>query len=142
VINVVQVETGDLICMVDGGLSTIEGPFWWNVVRKLILGDVDHIEVCVSADRRCIEAGATREVLEFDVPGEMWDAQEIHHQRGFVDQIYGVAYPVRDVPNLDESDIANMRAKVAEYCYVQVGKPYNLNSLDSDTEEVVSLDQT
>ena len=28
-----------------------------------------------------------------------------------------------------------MRAKVAEYCLAQVGKPYNLNFLNSETEE-------
>src|SRR6185436_8705700 len=53
---------------------------------------------------------------------------------------YGIASPL-DGLGLPEEEEHILRAKVAEYCLAQVGKPYNLNFLKSDTEEAFYCSQ-
>jgi len=50
------------------------------------------------------------------------------------DSFYGVVAPL-DVHGLAEEDEHEMRKTVAAYCLAQVGKPYNLNFLNAETEE-------
>lgn len=55
-INGIPVETGDLICTVDGNPSPVISQFWW-IVGRLIPGDVDHIVIYVGPEGMCVEAG-------------------------------------------------------------------------------------
>jgi len=55
-------------------------------------------------------------------------------RRGLIlDQLVGAAYPLegRDLPPAEQ---ARIRQEVAAYCLAQVGKPYNLNFMDIETE--------
>lgn len=134
-INGLPVTTGDLICTVDDGGPTISGHFWW-VIGKLIPGEVDHIVIYAGPGGRCIEAGAKRRVIAFDVPGNEWDSDAMQDERGFVDRLYGVAYPLSG-RNKKESEERAIRIDATNYCIEQakLKKPYNINFFESDTED-------
>ena len=140
-INDIAVETGDLICTVDGNPSSLVGQFWW-FVGKLIPGGVDHIAIYVGPGGRCVEAGANGKVITFEVPNSEWDAPAMFEQRYIIDELYGVAYALkeRDVTTKQKKKI---RIDVGNYCLQQARdeKPYNLNFFDSDTEDAFYCSQ-
>lgn len=129
----ITLQTGDIICTMNGKPDILPGEFW-RFVGRLVPGDVDHIAIYIGPDGRCIEAG-TRGVITFDVPHGHWDTEHMAPQRGHLfDSFYGVASPL-DVHGLAEEEEHEMRETVAAYCLAQVGKPYNLNFLNAETEE-------
>ncbi|MDR4498292.1 MAG: hypothetical protein MRK02_10295 [Candidatus Scalindua sp.] len=140
-INGIPLETGDLIFTIDGNPSPVIGQFWW-IVGRLIPGDVDHIAIYIGPEGRCIEAGAVGKVIDFQVPSKKWNADAMLKDRGFVDEFYGVAYPLSG-SNLSDEKKQQIRLDVAQYCLDQARdkKPYNLNFLDSDTEEAFYCSQ-
>jgi len=83
-IEVVNLQTGDLICTTNGSDLILAGQFWW-LIGCLIPGDVDHIVVYIGPEGRCIEAGA-KGVSEFIVPNHRWDANQLFKTRRFVDR--------------------------------------------------------
>ncbi|HHC24380.1 MAG TPA: hypothetical protein ENK58_03045 [Desulfobacterales bacterium] len=142
-INGIPVETGDLICTVDGDLSSdnIIGQFWW-IVGKFVPGDVDHIVIYVGPEGRCVESGAKAKVITFEIPDRQWDGHRMLSQRFLMDRLYGVAYPLAGT-NRSSEKIRQIRLDVARYCLRQAeeGKPYNLNFLNSDTEDAFYCSQ-
>ena len=50
-------QTGDVICTMNGKPDILPGQFWW-LVGKLVPGDVDHVAIYLGPDGRCVEAGA------------------------------------------------------------------------------------
>ena len=81
-----------------------------------------------------MEAGA-RGVIPFDIPNRHWDTERMALQRGLLfDSLYGISSPL-DGLGLSESEEHEMRRRVASYCLAQVGKPYNLNFINAETEE-------
>ena len=129
----ITVQTGDIICTMNGKPDILPGEFW-RLVGRLVPGDVDHVAVYLGPDGRCIEAGA-KGVVTFDVRFGYWETERMARQRGLLfDTFYGVAYPL-DAPGLGEVEEYEARNKVAEYCLAQIGKPYNLNFLNAETEE-------
>ena len=137
-IDGLPVETGDLICTVDGTDEPITGQFW-RLVGKIIPGDVDHIVVYVGPDGHCVEAGP-KGVITFDVTNNTWDAKVMFETRGMLDELYGIAYPLKGT-GLSDEEIARIRASVADYCMAQVGKRYNMNFPNADTEEAFYCSQ-
>jgi hypothetical protein len=138
-INGVPLETGDIICTMNGKLDILPGEFW-RLVGRLVPGDVDHVAVYVGPDGRCVEAGA-HGVITYEVTHDHWDSAKLIAQRGLIfDEFYGVAYPL-DGQGLSEEDEILIREHVAEYCLAQVGKPYNLNFLDPDREDAFYCSQ-
>jgi len=132
-------QTGDVICTMNGKPDILPGQFWW-LVGKLVPGDVDHVAVYLGPDGRCAEAGA-RGVITFDVPNGHWDTESMALQRGLLfDTLYGVSSPLDGLELKDEEEY-EMRENVAEYCLAQVGKPYNLNFLNAETEEAFYCSQ-
>ena len=131
-INGLSVKTGDLICTVDGGGPVIPGEIW-RLIGKLIPGDVDYVVVYIGPEGRCVEAGV-KGVISFETHSSVWNSASMLDQRLLVDQLYGIAYPVegRGLPPEQEDTI---RDNVAAFCLAQVGKPYNINFLDSSTED-------
>ncbi len=123
--------TGDLLCNTDGKPDILPGEFW-RLLGRLVPGDVDHIVVYVGPGGRCVEAGGLG-VISFEIENG-WDAEKMMQRRGLlVDSLYGVASPLQGrgyVP----SEEARIREDVAAYCLAQVGKPYNLNFFNPDTE--------
>jgi hypothetical protein len=132
-INGLTVQTGDIICTMNGKPDILPGEFW-RFVGRLIPGDVDHVVVYLGPDGQCAEAGAFG-VITFNVDNGNWDAEHMMRERGhLVDTFYGVAYPLagRGIsPELEEQ----IREDIASYCLAHLGKPYNLNFLNAETED-------
>ncbi|MFC1889195.1 hypothetical protein ACFL4G_05505, partial [Thermodesulfobacteriota bacterium] len=93
-INGLTLQTGDIICTVDGGDNVLGGEFW-RLIGKMIPGKVDHIVIYVGPEGRCVEAGAKCRVIEFETKGPVWDAKKMKRQRGLIDTLWGVAYPLK-----------------------------------------------
>lgn len=135
----IALQTGDIICTMNGKPDILPGEFW-RLVGRLVPGDVDHVAIYLGPEGRCIESGA-RGVVTFDVPNRRWDTERMALQRGLLfDTFYGVASPV-DGLQAAEDDEFEIRSRVAEYCLTQVGKPYNLNFLNPETEEAFYCSQ-
>jgi len=132
-------QTGDVICTMNGKPDILPGEFW-RLVGRLVPGDVDHVAIYLGPDGRCIEAGA-RGVITFDVPHGHWDTERMALQRGLLfDTLYGVSSPLSGL-QISEDEEYEMRQIVASYCLAQLGKPYNLNFLNSETEETFYCSQ-
>ena len=126
-------ETGDIICTRNGKPDILPGEFWF-LVGLLIPGDVDHVAIYLGPDGRCIEAGS-RGVNPFHAHDGIWDAEFMTKERGLlIDTFYGVAYPFKRL-NLSKDEEEKMRIKVAEYSLANVGKPYNINFLNAESEK-------
>jgi Permuted papain-like amidase enzyme, YaeF/YiiX, C92 family len=140
-IHGLALRTGDLICTTDGGGELLAGQFW-RLIGKLIPGDVDHIVIYIGPQGRCVEAGATGRAIEFEVPGDTWDPDAMFSTRNLIDTFYGVAYPLvgQDLSETRENEI---REEAAAFCLKQAaaGKPYNINFLNSDTEDAFYCSQ-
>ena len=135
----IALQTGDIICTLNGKPDILPGEFW-RLIGRLVPGDVDHVAVYLGPNGRCIEAGA-RGIITFDVPSGHWDTERMALQRGLLfDTFYGVSSPF-DGLQLSENDEIEMRARVAEYCLTHVGKPYNLNFLNSEREDAFYCSQ-
>jgi len=128
----IALQTGDMICTMNGKPDILPGEFW-RFIGRLVPGDVDHVAIYLGPDGRCVEAGA-RGVITFDVPNGYWDTEHMALQRGLLlDTFYGVASPL-DGLQLSGNQEFEMRTRVSEYCLVQVGKPYNLNFFNIEAE--------
>lgn len=132
-INGMSVQTGDIICTMNGKPDILPGEFW-RLVGRLVPGDVDHVAIYLGPDGRCAEAGA-KGVITFNVPNGIWDTERMARQRGLLfDTFYGIAAPL-DVLGYSEEDEYHLRTAIAKYVLAQVGKPYNLNFFNAETEE-------
>ena len=134
-----MVQTGDIICTMNGKPDILPGEFW-RLVGRLVPGDVDHVAMYVGPAGRCVEAGS-RGVIAFDMPDSTWDTERMARQRGLLfDTFYGIASPLEG-QGLSEEDESQMRETVASYCLEQLGKPYNLNFLNTESEETFYCSQ-
>lgn len=134
-----SLQTGDIICTMNGKPDILPGEFW-RLVGRLVPGDVDHVAVYAGPNGRCIEAGA-RGVITFNVPRGHWNTERMARQRGMLfDSFYGISSPLDEL-GLTEGEEFEMRSAVAAYCLAQVGKPYNLNFLNTETEEAFYCSQ-
>ncbi|MFC1883674.1 YiiX/YebB-like N1pC/P60 family cysteine hydrolase [Thermodesulfobacteriota bacterium] len=140
-INGIPVQTGDIICTTDGSTEDIKGQFW-RLIGKLIPGEIDHTAIYVGPEGRCVEAGAKARVITYSIEGETWDADAMYTQRGIMDSLYGIVFPLAD-KDLSSQKMTEIRKGVAEYCLEQADKkkPYNLNFLNSGTEDAFYCSQ-
>ena len=135
----IVVQTGDIICTMNGKPNILPGEFW-RFIGRLVPGDVDHVALYLGPKGRCVEAGA-RGVITFDIPKRTWKAESMAFQRGLLfDTFYGVASPI-DGLQASEKEEFEMRTRVAAYCLAQVGRPYNLNFLNPEIEEAFYCSQ-
>jgi hypothetical protein len=135
----VALQTGDIICTMNGKPDILPGEFW-RLVGRLVPGDVDHVAIYLGPNGRCIEAGA-RGVITFDVTHGHWNTERMALQRGLLfDSFYGVASPLDELEVTEEEE-HETRGRIAAYCLAQVGKPYNLNFLNTETEEAFYCSQ-
>lgn len=135
----ISIQTGDLLCTTDGNTEILPGEFW-RFIGRLLPGDVDHIVIYLGPGGRCIEAGGLG-VITFEFEDSWWDGTHLLPKRGLlVDTLYGAAYPLKslELPPAEEQWI---RSAIAAYCLAQIGKPYNLNFLNPDTEEAFYCSQ-
>ena len=123
------VTTGDIVCTQDGEDDSLFGRLW-QLIGRVVPGEVDHCIIYLGPGGRCIESAA-RGVLEFDMPGLRWDAPSQFDRRWMLDTFYGVAYPLAG-RGLQPDQEARIRLAVANYCREQAqhSKPYNLNVFD------------
>ncbi|NTW09301.1 MAG: hypothetical protein HGA28_07015 [Anaerolineaceae bacterium] len=132
-IHNLTVQTGDILCTMNGKPDILPGEFW-RLVGRLVPGDVDHVAIYLGPDGRCAEAGALG-VVSFEVHNGIWDAEHMMKERGhLVDTLYGVAYPLAN-RGLSKELEEQIRADIAAFCLAQVGKSYNLNFLNSDMDD-------
>lgn len=135
----IALQTGDIICTMNGKPDILPGEFW-RLVGRLVPGDVDHVAIYTGPQGRCIEAGA-HGVIKYTVFNSEWNTERMARRRGLLfDTFYGVASPL-DGLGLSEEEEAEMRTRVAKYCIAQVGKPYNLNFLNTETEDAFYCSQ-
>ena len=135
----IPLQTGDIICTMNGKPDILPGEFW-RLVGRLVPGDVDHVAMYIGPEGRCIEAGA-HGVIKFTVFHGEWDTERMARRRGHLfDSFYGIVSPL-DTDGISEQEEHEMRQTVAAYCLAQVGKPYNLNFLNAETEEVFYCSQ-
>jgi cell wall-associated NlpC family hydrolase len=129
----IPVQTGDLICTMNGKPDILPGEFW-RFIGRLVPGEVDHVAIYLGPNGRCVEAGG-RGVITFDVPHSHWNTERMALQRGLLfDSFYGVASPI-DGLDVSEEEEQELRNAIAVYCRAQIGKPYNLNFLNAETDE-------
>jgi len=132
-------QTGDIICTMNGKPDILPGEFW-RFIGRLVPGDVDHVAIYLGPNGKCAEAGA-RGVITFDIPGRQWDTERMARQRGLLfDTLYGISSPLNGL-ELSESEEHRMRQVVVAYTLAQVGKPYNLNFLNTETEDAFYCSQ-
>jgi hypothetical protein len=138
-INGLTVQTGDIICTMNGKPDILPGEFW-RLVGKLVPGDVDHVAMYLGPNGRCIEAGALG-VVTFEVKDGVWDSEYLMKRRGhLVDTFYGIAYPLAGRGLSSELE-DQLRADISNFALLQVGKSYNLNFLNSDTDDAFYCSQ-
>ncbi|MCK6585335.1 MAG: hypothetical protein L6Q49_19720, partial [Anaerolineales bacterium] len=98
------------------------------------------VAIYTGPEGRCVEAGA-RGVIKFTVFDGQWNTERMARRRGLLfDTFYGVVSPL-DALELSENEEHEMRKAVAAYVLAQVGKPYNLNFLNAETEEAFYCSQ-
>jgi cell wall-associated NlpC family hydrolase len=135
----IALQTGDIICTMNGKPDILPGEFW-RIIGRLVPGDVDHVAMYLGPNGRCIESG-TRGVITFDVPRRRWDSERMALQRGLLlDTFYGVVSPLEGLAASEEEQ-HEMRMAVAAYCLAQAGKPYNLNFLNAEREDAFYCSQ-
>ena len=135
----IALQTGDIICTMNGKPDILPGEFW-RFVGRLVPGDVDHVAIYLGPSGRCVEAGA-RGVNKFTVFDGQWNTERMARRRGLLfDTFYGIVSPI-DQLEVSEEEGAEMRARVAKYCLAQVGKPYNLNFPNAEIEEAFYCSQ-
>jgi len=128
-----ELKTGDIICTMNGKPDILPGEFWL-LVGRLVPGEVDHVAIYLGPQGRCVESGS-RGVITFEVHDQAWDTEFMARERGLLfDTFYGVSYPLASL-KLPPQRESEMRATVARYCLAQVGKPYNLNFLNAESEK-------
>jgi uncharacterized protein YycO len=126
------VETGDVLCTINGAPGSMAGAFWRGV-GALVPGQVDHTAIYIGPGGRCVEAGVNG-VITYEMPGTTWDAEALHATRGVLDQLYGVAIPLAGRETvLDE---AAVRRGVAAYCLEAADRhaKYNVNFFAADDD--------
>jgi hypothetical protein len=132
-INGLKVSTGDIICTADGEEKSLFGRLW-QMLGKLVPGEVDHCLIYTGPGGRCIESGP-KGVIAFEMAGENWEASPLFPQRWLLDTFVGVAYPLvnRGLSVKEESQI---RLGVVSFCLEQAGcsKPYNLNFFNPEQD--------
>jgi len=134
-----DLQTGDVLCTMNGKPDILPGEFW-RLVGRLVPGVVDHVALYLGPGGRCVEAGA-RGVTLFEAQAGRWDTEAMAVARGLLlDELVGAAYPLEGRGYLPEEQ-ALIRQEVAAYCLAQVGKPYNLNFLEPDKEEAFYCSQ-
>src|SRR5512142_1179499 len=126
----INLQTGDIVCTMNGKPDILPGEFW-RLGGRLVPGDVDHVAVYLGPEGRCIEAGAPG-VITFEVPGGHWSTEQMALQRGLLfATFYGVASPLAGL-GLSQGEEFEMRGTVAAYCLAHIGKSYNLNFLNAE----------
>jgi len=132
-------QTGDIVCTMNGKPDILPGEFW-RLVGRLVPGDVDHVAIYIGPDGRCVESGS-RGVISYHAHNGIWDTEFMARERGLLfDTFYGVVYPLGGL-ELSEDKEAHMRMQVAQYCLAQIGKSYNLNFLNAETEDAFYCSQ-
>ncbi|MBN2386956.1 MAG: hypothetical protein JXB85_08040 [Anaerolineales bacterium] len=138
-LNGLPLQTGDVICTMNGKPDILPGEFW-RLIGRLVPGNVDHVSIYLGPGGCCIESG-TRGVITFDLPGDSWDSEKLVAQRGLLlDELIGIAYPLEG-RGLIPAEQEAIRREVANFCLAQVGKPYNLNFLDARSEKAFYCSQ-
>lgn len=128
-INGCQLKSGDVIFTKDGTNSVYSLSYW--ALGKLIPGEVDHSVLYVGPGGLCVEAGIFG-VISFTAD-DRWDARTMFAERGMLDSFIA-ASSVLAGRGLSAGDEYAARSFVRAYALGSVGKPYNMNFLQPESE--------
>jgi hypothetical protein len=131
-IQEIPLLSGDVLCTHDGSEESLFGAVW-RLLGRLLPGEIDHCVVYVGPGGRCVESGA-RGVIVFEMPGETWESIPLALERGLVDELVGVAYPLAQ-EGLTAEEEARIRQGVVDYCLEMAAenRPYNFDFLNAQT---------
>ncbi len=135
-INGRRLKTGDIISTKDGNNSIYSLGF--ILLGHLIPGKVDHTVIYIGPDGLCVESGM-RGVISFRA-AKQWNSKKMFKERGLIDTFYA-ASSAFDGKELSPSDEQLARTFIRAYVLGSVGKPYNFNFLNPDTESCVYCSQ-
>jgi hypothetical protein len=135
-INGRKLKSGDIISTTDGNNSIYSLGF--TLLGHLIPGEVDHTVIYVGPEGLCVESGM-RGVISFKAE-KQWDPKKAFKERGLIDTFFAAssAFGGRKFSATDEQ---HARIFVRAYVLGSVGKPYNFNFLNPDTESCVYCSQ-
>jgi hypothetical protein len=135
-INGRRLKSGDIISTTDGNNSIYSLGF--VLLGHLIPGEVDHTVIYIGPDGLCVESGM-RGVISFRA-GRRWSSKKMFKERGLIDTFFA-ASSVFAGRGLSPTDEQLARTFIRAYALGSVGKPYNINFLDPDTESCVYCSQ-
>jgi len=123
-LNNIRLQTGDIICTTNGIKGSHLGRFW-QLVGRIIPGEVDHVAIYIGPNGRCVEAAANG-VVSFEFSNKRWNAKKMYPQRELLDKLIGIAYPLAK-RGLPREAMEQIRMGVAHFCLTQAidEKPYN-----------------
>ena len=75
----ITLQTGDIICTMNGKPDILPGEFWL-LVGRLVPGDVDHVAIYTGPQGRCVEAG-THGVIKYTVFDGQWNTERMARRR-------------------------------------------------------------
>jgi hypothetical protein len=107
----IPLQTGDIICTMNGKPDILPGEFW-RLVGRLVPGDVDHVAIYLGPNGRCVEAGA-HGVIKFTVFDGLWNTERMARRGHLFDTFYGAA-PIGGGGVSEEEQ--QKCAGVAKYC--------------------------
>ena len=135
-INGRRLKSGDIISTKDGDNSIYSLGF--ALLGHLIPGKVDHTVIYVGPEGLCVESGM-RGVISFQA-GNQWNAEKTFKERGLIDTFFAASSAFSD-RRFSAADERHARIFVRAYVLGSVGKPYNFNFLNPDTESCVYCSQ-
>lgn len=135
VINGYPLKSGDIISTKDGNNSIYS--LGYALLGQLVPGKVDHTVIYVGPEGLCVEAGM-RGVISFQAESQ-WDSNLMFRNRGLVDTFFTASSALSTGKQTTDEQLA--RAFIRGYILGSVGKPYNFNFLDPDTEYCVYCSQ-
>ena len=136
-----------LVCV---GIDSNLEPVWrlaWSASQRLqgTMRSIEELDAFLKSHFKTIFSATTPAELDAavlarsrgvgaTVMGARWEAHEKFAERGFIDSFLGGVSPLA-AKDLSPEQERNYRLAVAAYCEAQVGKPYNFNFPDPETEE-------
>jgi hypothetical protein len=112
----IALQTGDIICTMNGKPDILPGEFW-RLVGRLVPGDVDHVAIYLG---RTDDVGPVSDQVHFD--GE-WNTERMARRRGHLFVILRCYIGCAGVSQKKSMKCGRLLPNIAW----QVGKPYNLN---------------
>jgi len=124
-----RLKSGDIISTKDGDNSIYSLGF--TLLGALIPGKVDHTVIYVGPGGLCVESGI-HGVISFQA-AKQWNSRKMFKERGLIDTFHAASSALAD-RQLTPADEDAIRTSVCAFVLGCVGRPYNYDFFDPDTE--------